>query len=100
MKTSPIKRDEAHIPIRTCISCRAKRDKRELSRLILDDQGLVAQDGRGKGKGRGAYVCPEKSCLEMLARGTRLSRAFRKKGHLNLHPDLEQQREEISPAGE
>ena len=75
-------------PERTCISCRTKRDKEKLIRLVLDDQGLVVRDDRGRGKGRGAYVCPDKSCWKVLKNGDRLGRAFRKQGPIAFHPDL------------
>ena len=81
-------RNKGHIPIRTCISCGAKRNKNELIRLVLDAQGLVVQDGYGKGQGRGAYVCPRKSCWENLERGSRLMKAFRKEGPIVIRPEL------------
>jgi len=70
--------NKTHIPIRTCISCGTKRDKKELIRLVLDVQGSVVRDGNLKGNGRGAYVCPRKSCWENLEKDKRLMKAFRK----------------------
>ncbi len=81
-------RSKGHIPIRTCISCGAKRGKKELIRLILDARGLVVRDESGKGRGRGAYVCPNNHCLEKLETGNRLKRAFRNQGTLSLHPEF------------
>ncbi|MBW1827877.1 MAG: YlxR family protein [Deltaproteobacteria bacterium] len=75
-------------PIRTCISCRTKKDKKKLIRLVLDVHGFVVRDDRGGGKGRGAYVCPDKSCWENLKKGNRLNRAFRKEGSIAFHPGL------------
>ena len=73
-------RSKGHIPIRTCISCGAKRGKKELIRLIVDARGVVVRDNFGKGQGRGAYVCPRRSCYEHLIRNSRLNRAFKKEG--------------------
>jgi predicted RNA-binding protein YlxR (DUF448 family) len=81
------KASKRHIPLRSCISCREKRGKRELFRLVIHDGGMVVWDEFGKGRGRGAYVCPRKSCLENIERGNRLNRAFRKKGMVTLHPE-------------
>ena len=78
-------RSKGHRPVRTCISCGAKRDKKELFRLILDTGGLVVPDDRGQGTGRGAYVCRSGPCLEKLEKGGRLKRAFRKEGPVELH---------------
>ena len=71
-------RGKNHVPIRTCISCKATRNKKELIRLILNAQGQVIIDDMGNGQGRGAYVCPGKSCLSALEKRGLLSRAFRK----------------------
>ena len=73
-------RGKKHIPIRTCICCGAKRDRKELVRLVLDAEGMVVRDIDGKGKGRGAYVCAGKTCLTALKTSKRLSRVFRIRG--------------------
>jgi|GEM_PF-616695 len=78
-------KDKRHIPIRTCISCGAKRTKKELIRLVLDAQGVVIRDDSGKNDGRGAYVCRSKSCWERLRKGSLLNRAFRKEGPIVVH---------------
>ena len=75
-------RNKGHIPIRTCISCGTKRSKNELIRLVLDSQGQVVRDDLAKRQGRGAYVCPLKSCWESLRSGRRLNRAFNKEGNI------------------
>jgi predicted RNA-binding protein YlxR (DUF448 family) len=74
--------------MRTCIACRKKRDKRELIRLICDNHGTVVRDVSGKGQGRGAYVCPKKSCLESASKGGRLNRAFKKESAIVLHYEV------------
>jgi len=79
---------KAEAPIRTCISCRTKKDKEKLIRLVLDVHGFVVRDDRGIEKGRGAYVCPDKSCWEGLQKANRLARAFRKEGPIAFHPGL------------
>ena len=73
-----MRRSNIHIPIRTCISCGIKRNKKELVRLVLDAHGSVIRDDSGKLHGRGAYVCGEGSCWDRLESGKRLNRAFRK----------------------
>ena len=81
-------RNKGHSPVRTCISCGAKRGKNELVRLILDARGFVVRDDLGKKRGRGAYVCGNGLCVEKLKTGNRLKRAFRKEGPLSLHPEF------------
>jgi predicted RNA-binding protein YlxR (DUF448 family) len=82
-------RRKGHIPIRTCISCKVKRRKTELMRIVLDAQGRVVRDKSGKRPGRGAYVCESRSCLERLVRGNILTKAFREEGDITIHPSLE-----------
>jgi predicted RNA-binding protein YlxR (DUF448 family) len=65
-----------HIPIRTCISCGAKRSKRELMRLVENGGGQLIRDDEGKRHGRGMYVCKCKSCCERLSKNKRITRRF------------------------
>ena len=68
---------KGHIPVRTCISCRAKRSKEELVRLTLDPEGQLVMDTSGTMPGRGAYVCKAVSCHEQLSGNRHLNRLFR-----------------------
>ncbi len=64
------------IPIRQCVACRAKKEKRELVRVVRAPDGTVAIDTRGKMAGRGAYLCKEISCLEKAVKSRALQRAL------------------------
>jgi predicted RNA-binding protein YlxR (DUF448 family) len=52
--------------MRTCISCRTKRNKSELIRFVLDQEDRLVRDDLGKRPGRGTYVCRTKSCLHRM----------------------------------
>ena len=80
---------KGHIPIRTCISCGEKRNKKDLIRLALNRQGQLIRDDLRKMHGRGAYVCEKKSCLQQLSKHKKLSRIFRSEKKVTLSPDLE-----------
>jgi hypothetical protein len=55
-----------HIPQRSCVVCRRKVDKRQLTRIVQTiDEGVVV-DPTGKRNGRGAYVCEQSACWEKL----------------------------------
>lgn len=56
-----------HIPIRTCVSCRAKRAQKELFSFILLPSGIV-YDLAGKLSARKYYVCPQAECVESLVK--------------------------------
>ena len=56
----------ARVPIRTCAGCRSRRRQEELIRVLSGEDGDVIVDPgpRGATKGRGAYVCPDPSCIK------------------------------------
>ena len=78
---------KGHIPIRTCIACGAKREKKDLLRLILDSEGWVVPDMTGTAPGRGAYVCKNKECWSGLQNPKVLAKAFRGRGRLMLRTE-------------
>jgi len=64
------------IPQRQCVGCRTMRDKRDLIRVVRSAEGEISLDFRGKKPGRGAYVCPERACLQKARKSRALERAF------------------------
>jgi predicted RNA-binding protein YlxR (DUF448 family) len=65
-----------HIPVRTCVSCGAKKPKNELMRLVVGEAGFV-RDDLGRGRGKGAYICNAEACREQVLKGKRRPRVFR-----------------------
>jgi|YNPMSStandDraft_1061717.scaffolds.fasta_scaffold56970_2 predicted RNA-binding protein YlxR (DUF448 family) len=53
-----------HIPLRTCVACRAVRAKRELIRIVRTPDGRICVDSTGKMNGRGAYLCRNRRCWQ------------------------------------
>jgi predicted RNA-binding protein YlxR (DUF448 family) len=76
---------QRHIPQRTCVVCRRKMDKRELTRLVPlpaeagADQpaGQVVVDPTGKQSGRGAYLCSRPECWDRALSTTVLEKALK-----------------------
>lgn len=64
------------VPIRTCVVCGIKGDKRSLIRLVRTETGLQA-DPTGKMNGRGAYLCHNATCWQKALDGQHLNRALR-----------------------
>ncbi len=63
---------QKHVPQRTCVVCRQKKDKRELTRVVrTSDEGVVV-DPTGKRNGRGAYLCSDSTCWDQVAASGRL----------------------------
>jgi hypothetical protein len=52
--------------LRTCTGCKQKRFKKELVRIVTDPEGRIIADLKGKLPTRGAYVCPDRRCIEKL----------------------------------
>ena len=52
-------------PIRTCVVCRKKAEKSSLLRINYKDS-ILSLDKKGNVPGRGAYVCPNISCIKKL----------------------------------
>jgi predicted RNA-binding protein YlxR (DUF448 family) len=70
-----------HLPQRTCIACRQIKEKKALIRLVSTENGIAEIDVFGKKPGRGAYLCPNKTCWELALRKNRLDYALRTKFH-------------------
>jgi predicted RNA-binding protein YlxR (DUF448 family) len=74
-KNSPA-RHAKHVPIRTCVVCRQKAGKRQLTRVVRTPQGIQI-DPTGKLAGRGAYLCDQESCWERAVNTDVLSNALK-----------------------
>ena len=66
---------EKKIPLRTCICCKAQKDKRELVRIVKSGD-TISLDWTGKANGKGAYLCNSEECFSKLKKQKLLSRAF------------------------
>ena len=77
-----------HIPQRTCIVCRQKKDKEDLIRLVCTNNGTVEMDLSGKKPGRGAYLCARKNCWEEGFKRNHLEHALRTKIRAENHQAL------------
>ncbi len=62
------------IPLRKCVGCDQRREKKELIRIVRSPEGEVDVDTTGKKPGRGAYLCPEKDCLKNAFKNKRIER--------------------------
>ena len=65
-----------HVPLRSCVSCRETKPKRELLRVVRTPDGHVLVDATGKKSGRGAYLCARLSCWENAIKKKRLEQEF------------------------
>ena len=54
---------ERKVPLRTCVVTREKLEKKDLLRIVKNNEGEVFVDETGKANGRGAYI---KKDIEVL----------------------------------
>jgi hypothetical protein len=71
-------RGKGHVPVRTCVACGAKRDKKEMVRFVVTQEKTLMRDDSGHGAGRGAYACRVSACVETLMDRWRLERIFKR----------------------
>jgi len=57
---------KGHVPLRTCLICRKKKEKKTLIRLTVQADGSMTRDPKQRAAGRGYYVCDDPFCLERL----------------------------------
>ena len=62
------------IPMRTCVVCHEKLEKRELLRIVKNKEGIVSVDTTGKANGRGAYIKKDLEVLDKAIKSKALER--------------------------
>ena len=51
------------VPMRTCVVTHEKLEKKELLRVVRDNEGNVFVDETGKANGRGAYIKKDRETI-------------------------------------
>jgi len=64
------------IPMRMCLGCQEMKPKKEMIRIVKNNEGVISVDLSGKKPGRGAYLCKEVDCLNKAIKGKRLEKTF------------------------
>ncbi|MCR6545893.1 RNase P modulator RnpM [Dehalobacterium formicoaceticum] len=64
------------IPQRMCVGCKEMKAKKSLIRVVKTPEDLILIDITGKKSGRGAYVCPDESCLQLAIKSKGLERSL------------------------
>ncbi len=76
-------------PERLCIACRKKYLKRDLIRVVKEKSGKMYIDEIKKAQGRGAYLCYNEKCLEILKKKRCLERNFKCYVESDIYLELE-----------
>jgi len=67
------------------------KPKKELIRVVKNQQGEISIDFKGKKPGRGAYICNNKDCFLKARKGKRFEKAFSQKIDDDIYNQLEQE---------
>lgn len=81
------------IPLRMCLGCKEMKPKKELIRVVKNNEGEINIDLVGKKPGRGAYICKSVECLEQAIRAKRLEKAFETTIDVEIYNNLKNQLE-------
>ncbi len=66
-------------PQRQCVSCKERKDKKDLLRIVAMPDGSLAYDPTGKLPGRGSYLCRSSDCIKAeLKKASKLSKGLRR----------------------
>ena len=65
---------ERKVPLRTCVVTREKLEKKDLLRIVKNNEGEVFVDETGKANGRGAYIKRDIETLEKAIKSKALDR--------------------------
>ena len=67
------------VPLRTCMGCNSKKEKKDLIRIVrqtINKDNKIIIDKTGKQNGRGAYICNNIDCLEKSIKSKRLEKVL------------------------
>jgi uncharacterized protein len=67
------------LPLRKCTGCNVMKDKRDMLRIVRNNEEQFFIDVTGKANGRGAYICKSKECFETAIKNKGLERSFKAK---------------------
>ena len=62
--------------MRRCLGCFESKPKKELIRIVKDQNNEISLDKTGKKSGRGAYICGNEQCLEKAIKNKRIEKEF------------------------
>jgi predicted RNA-binding protein YlxR (DUF448 family) len=62
---------------RTCVGCGTVQHKKNMLRLVLNPEGKLIPDEKNRMEGRGAYICPDRECLDKAVKKRGFNKAFK-----------------------
>ena len=75
--------------MRRCTGCGEHFPKKELIRVLRTPEGEVVLDLVGKKSGRGAYICPNKTCFSKARKSKRIENVLEIKIPEEIYDEME-----------
>lgn len=82
------------IPMRQCVGCGEMKSKKEMMRVLRNEEGAIVLDMTGRKNGRGAYLCMDRECLGRARKNKGLERSFKMSIPQEIYENLEKEFEE------
>ena len=79
------------IPMRQCVGCREMKPKRKLIRVIRTSEDEILIVATGQKNGRGAYICPNRACLENSVKNKGLESSLKISVPQEIYEDFERE---------
>ena len=76
------------IPMRTCVVTHEKCEKKDLLRVVRNNEGMVFVDDTLRANGRGAYLKKDKEVIEKARKSKVLERHLEVKIEDNIYDEL------------
>lgn len=65
------------IPMRQCIGCRERKEKKSMIRIVKTPEDEIVLDPIGKVNGRGAYLCKCMECFQKAEKSSAIERSLK-----------------------
>lgn len=83
------------IPLRKCIACGIRKPKKELIRIVKNNEKGVSIDENNKINGRGAYLCSNIECITNAKESNKLSRALETNVPKDIYDELKERLNQV-----
>ncbi|MDE6981907.1 MAG: YlxR family protein, partial [Lachnospiraceae bacterium] len=80
---------------RQCVGCREMKAKGELIRVVKNSEDEILVVATGKKDGRGAYLCPNRECLDRAVKNKGLERSLKTAVPKEIYEDFEKEMEHL-----
>ncbi len=78
------------LPLRKCTGCQEMKNKKDLIRIVKNNEGDFFLDYTGKKNGRGAYICANLECMEKAHKFRGLEKSFKSPVPKEIYKTLEE----------